>query len=63
VALKPGETRRVSVKADPRLLASYDTALPGWRIAAGPVEVTVGSDAETVLLAGEAVLEAGTLKP
>lgn len=61
--LKPGEIRRVTVKADPRLLASYDTALPGWRIAAGPVEVTVGSDAETVLLVGEAVLEAGTLKP
>src|SRR5690606_3078899 len=26
VALAPGETRRVSVTADPRLLANYDTA-------------------------------------
>jgi beta-glucosidase len=61
--LKPGETRRVTVVADPRLLATYDVALPGWRIAPGPVEVTICSDAETVLLTGEAVLEAGTLKP
>jgi hypothetical protein len=38
-------------------------ALPGWRIAAGPVEVTVGPNAETVSLTGSAVLAAGTLKP
>jgi beta-glucosidase len=63
VELKPGETRRVSVTADPRLLASYDVALPGWRIAAGPVEVTVRTDAETVVLKGEAVLAAATIKP
>lgn len=31
VALKPGETQRVTVTADPRLLASYDVGLPGWR--------------------------------
>lgn len=63
VALKPGEARRVTVKADPRLLARYDTALPGWRIEAGAVEVTVGPDAETVALTGAAVLDAATLKP
>jgi beta-glucosidase len=63
VTLKPGETQRVSVTADPRLLASYDVTLPGWRIAAGPVEVTVGSDAETMLLTGGAELDARTLKP
>ena len=63
VALKPGESRRVSVEADQRLLASYDVALPGWRIDAGPVEVWVGTDAESATLTGTAVLEAGTLKP
>jgi beta-glucosidase len=63
VALNPGESKQVSVKADPRLLASYDVALPGWRIDAGTVEITVGSDAETELLTGSAVVEAGTLKP
>ena len=63
VSLKPGETRRVSVTADPRLLASYDVHLPGWRIAAGPVEISVRTDAETVVLSGETTLAAGTLKP
>ncbi|OIQ64018.1 thermostable beta-glucosidase B [mine drainage metagenome] len=63
VALNPGEARRVSVEADPRLLASYDVALPGWRVAAGAVEVTVGPDAATVTLKGEAVLSARTMKP
>uniref|UniRef100_UPI0026F18123 glycoside hydrolase family 3 C-terminal domain-containing protein n=1 Tax=Phenylobacterium aquaticum TaxID=1763816 RepID=UPI0026F18123 len=63
VALAPGESRRVSVAADPRLLASYDPALPGWRVAAGAVEVTVGPDAATVALKGEAVLSERTMKP
>jgi beta-glucosidase len=63
VALKPGESRRVSVEADRRLLASYDTGLPGWRIDAGPVEVWVGTDAESATLTGTAVLAAGTLRP
>ncbi len=63
VALQPGETRRVTVTADPRLLAAYDVTLPGWRIAAGAVSVSVGTDAATVVLSGEALLEARTLAP
>ncbi len=63
VALKPGETRRVSVTADRRLLASYDTSLPGWRLDAGAVEVWVGTDAESATLTGQAVLSAGTMAP
>ncbi|WP_332773744.1 beta-glucosidase family protein [Phenylobacterium sp.] len=63
VALQPGETRRVTVTADPRLLASYDVSLPGWGIAAGKVEVAVGTSAETMTLRGEARLAARTLKP
>lgn len=63
VVLAPGETRRVTVTADPRLLAAYDVNLPGWRIAAGPVAVGVGTDAQTVVLKGDAVLTARTLKP
>lgn len=63
IALKPGESRRVSVTADRRLLASYDTSLPGWRIDAGPLEVWVGTDAESATLTGEAVLTSGTLPP
>ncbi len=63
VALAPGETRRVTVTADPRLLASYDVSLPGWRIAAGKVAVAVGTSAEAMSLSAEATLEARTLKP
>jgi beta-glucosidase len=37
VELKPGESRTVTVKADPRLLARFDgkNGLGQWRIAAG----------------------------
>lgn len=63
VALKAGETKRVSIEADPRLLASYEVALPGWRVAAGAVPVFVASDAETPTLEAQAVLAAQTLKP
>jgi beta-glucosidase len=63
VKLDPGETRRVTVTADRRLLAHYDVALPGWRIAPGSVRVLVGSSAETVTLEGQAELSAGTLRP
>ena len=62
-ALKPGETRRVKVAADPRLLARYDVALPGWRIDAGSVEVSVRTDAETTVLTGSTPLNGRTLKP
>lgn len=63
VALKPGETRQVTVSADPRLLARYDTALPGWRIDEGLVQVFVGADAQTPSLKAEARLSARTLRP
>jgi beta-glucosidase len=63
VALAAGETRRVSVTADPRLLAAYDVSLPGWRIAEGPVSVSVGADAQTMVLGGEVRLGGRTLPP
>jgi beta-glucosidase len=63
VALAPGETKRVKITADPRLLANYDVTLPGWRIAGGSVGVAVGTSAEALILRGEATLSARTLKP
>nr|QQZ50858.1 hypothetical protein JKL49_06100 [Phenylobacterium glaciei] len=59
----PGETRRVTVTADARLLANYDASLPGWRIAAGSVGVGLASSAEDVILHGSADLTARTMKP
>jgi beta-glucosidase len=61
VALKPGESRTVSVTADPRLLASW--ADRGWRIDPGAYQVFVGSDAMTPVLTGSAVVAGAKLKP
>ena len=42
VALKPSESRRVTVTADPRLLARFDPAAGRWRITGGTYRVAVG---------------------
>jgi beta-glucosidase len=63
VALKPGESARVEVSADQRLLARYDVAAPGWRIAAGEYGVEVGSSSADFRLTGKARLRASLRKP
>ena len=45
LALKPGESRKVSVKVDPRLLAMYRSKDKTWNIAAGDYRVTVAKSA------------------
>jgi beta-glucosidase len=50
VELEPGESRQVSVTADPRLLARFDGAAGQWRIAAGTYTVAVGTSAEALVL-------------
>lgn len=63
VDLAPGETKTVSVTADPRLLANYDAALPGWRLAEGEIAVAVGSSAEALGPRVAARVSGKTLKP
>jgi beta-glucosidase len=63
VALQPGETRRISVTADPRLLAWFDERARCWRIAAGHYQVFVGSSSADLRLAGEVHLGATRIKP
>jgi beta-glucosidase len=63
VELKPGESQRVSIKADPRLLANWDEKAHGWRLGGGAYQLFVGPDAASPTLNGQAVLEAATLKP
>ena len=63
LALQPGETRRVSITAEPRILAEYDTALPGWRIAPGAYRVTVAENATAEGLTGRANLSGAQIKP
>jgi beta-glucosidase len=63
VQLDPGETKRVSVTADPRLLARYDVDARGWRITPGAHAVAVGKSAEDLILRGVAQIEGQLLPP
>jgi len=63
LSLNPGETRRVELSADPRLLAAFDTQKPGWTLAAGDYRVAVGHEAGQAQLSGRAQLTAQRLKP
>ncbi|MBN9465153.1 glycoside hydrolase family 3 protein [Brevundimonas sp.] len=48
VELQPGESRRVTLSADPRLLASWDAEAKGWRRAGGRFDAYIGRSAEQV---------------
>jgi beta-glucosidase len=63
VTLAPGGKQRVTIKADSRLLANYDPAAPGWRVAAGRYMVALGASSMDLRLTGEADLSAQVLKP
>lgn len=63
VTLKPGETRRVTLTAEPRVIAEYDTALPGWRIEGGRYRVAVAHDATDRALVRTVELKPATMKP
>ena len=63
VELKPGETKRVTLTAEPRIVADYDTRLPGWRIAGGRYTVAVARDATDRTLTYPVTLDAATMQP
>ncbi len=63
VELKPGETRRVTLTAEPRIVADYDVKLPGWRIAPGRYRVAVARDAGDRTMVSSATLSGSTMKP
>lgn len=63
VSLSPGETRRITLTAEPRILARYDVAGPGWRISSGVYRVHLGRDALDDQLGGEATMTPRLLKP
>jgi beta-glucosidase len=63
VALNPGETRRLTIAADPRLIANFDAAAHAWQIAAGEYRAEVGRFAGDVKLAGNARISARQLQP
>jgi beta-glucosidase len=47
-ALRPGESRRVFLEVDPRLLAVWDEGKHDWSIAGGPLEVLLGSSSRDI---------------
>ena len=61
--LRPGETRHVTVTADPRLLAAFDEKAHGWKLAAGRYAVAVGASAADLPLNGTARLAARRIAP
>jgi beta-glucosidase len=63
IALAPGETRRVTVTADPRLLGHFDAVRHVWRIDAGAYKVFLGRFAGDAVLAGDTMLDAAELPP
>jgi beta-glucosidase len=63
VGLKPGETRTVSIKAEPKVLANWDDQAHGWRLAGGRYEVFAGPNAETQAASGAVELQAANPAP
>jgi len=63
VDLAPGETKRVSLTVEPRILADYDAVQPGWMIAAGSYPLYVGRHAGDPVLSGKAQLKTWSRKP
>jgi beta-glucosidase len=56
VMLEPGESRTVTIAADPRVLARYDMAAGQWRVSEGRHHVAVGRSADDLVLTGEAIV-------
>ncbi|HEU4618952.1 MAG TPA: beta-glucosidase [Gammaproteobacteria bacterium] len=63
VELAPGETREITLTADPRLLARFDANADQWRIAEGTYEVALGKSAADLELGGGVSLHASELDP
>ncbi|MGC9953632.1 MAG: glycoside hydrolase family 3 C-terminal domain-containing protein [Rhizomicrobium sp.] len=61
--LKPGETRRVTLTADPRLLATFDSEAHLWRVAAGDYAVTLGSSSAEFSANATVHIAASAIKP
>jgi len=58
ISLKPGESREVTIDADPWLLLSYDAAAGRWTRPHGDYRFFVGKSAGEPMLTGSAVLSA-----
>lgn len=65
VELQPGQSRRVTITADPRLLARFDgpDGITGsWRIAEGTYQVAIGKSAHDLVLTADAPMTGAEAK-
>jgi beta-glucosidase len=58
VELKPGESRRIAITADPRLLARFDSTTGTWKIASGKYTIAAGKDSQTFSATADTELQA-----
>jgi len=63
VELKPGETRRVSITADPRFIADFDSECPCWHIDNDDYAVRVGTSSVDLVPEVEVHLEEREIAP
>ncbi|WP_404476412.1 glycoside hydrolase family 3 C-terminal domain-containing protein [Novosphingobium sp. BL-52-GroH] len=63
LSLSPGETRRVSMTVDPRVIARFDEARRKWQLDGGAYALAVGRFAGDAALRGSAMLRPQTIKP
>jgi beta-glucosidase len=62
ILLGPGETQRVTLTVDPRLLARFDMATGAWEIAPGRYMVEAGANAGALPLGTEVTLAAARVR-
>ena len=63
ISLAPGETRRVTVEIDPRLLANFDTGQEQWRVAPGDYRLDLGASSRDLRLSATARVASQILPP
>jgi beta-glucosidase len=59
VSLRPGESKAVTLTADPRLLATFDGSKQKWRIDSGNYRVTLARSADAPVESREVKLKSG----
>jgi len=63
LSLAPGESQRVKLAGDLRLIADFDPKQHRWVVPAGTYTLAVGQDAGSTIVTATAKLSAATLKP
>lgn len=62
MSLAPGETRRATVKVDPRILADWSSAKRAWIVKPGVYQIKLGSASDSLSLSAQVRLPAQTIR-